>query len=60
MKNDNKKANHQTLEELVKLPIEELKDYGYCEAAIRKTKEAKEFLEKHPVPEELLKIRDAQ
>jgi hypothetical protein len=37
----------------------DLKDY-YSPAAIRKTEEAIRFLEKVGLPEELLKIRDAQ
>lgn len=38
----------------------DVKDYNYSPAAIRKTEEAIKFLEKAGLPEEFLKIRDAQ
>jgi hypothetical protein len=38
----------------------DFKDYNYSPAAIRKTEEAIKFLEKAGLPEELLKIIDAQ
>lgn len=37
-----------------------IKNCGYSPAAIRKTEEAIKFLEKAGLPEELLKLRDAQ
>lgn len=38
----------------------DVKDYSNDPTIIKRAQEAKEFLEKHPLPEELLKIIDAQ
>ncbi len=38
----------------------EVNDYSNDPTFIKRAKEAEEFLKKHPLPEELLKIIDAQ
>lgn len=38
----------------------DVRDYSNDPTIIKRTQEAKEFLEKHPIPEDLLKIIDAQ
>lgn len=38
----------------------DVKDYSNDPTIIKRAQEAKEFLEKHPLPEDLLKIIDAQ